>query len=250
MIQGRISVKPLIEQAEWHRTIVPALKHFLPDISEHPQAIFDALGKYSLVSQEEHSAQLLCRKTEAREQLTVDLAMSTDIFSGKPSPKSVDATLDTMSRATEAMSLDDEPPPIQFGYLHPAEDDANEPDGLDSPLGVRLLLKEWEVGCNPREYVYVDPYNSGQSAPVRAKKGHASVNTGRMSSQSQRPPQILATSTVAPLERMTAPSWEMAASQGALVEMETTAEMMASTQVLPGPYGGRAGKRKKRVGGF
>jgi hypothetical protein len=248
MMQGRISLKPLIEQAEWHRTIVPALKHFLPDISEHPQAIFDALGKYSIVSEEEHSAQLLRRETEARERLTVDLAMSTNIFSGKPFPTSVDANvdaLDTMSRATEAMTLDDEPPPIQFGYLQPIECDAE--DGLDSPLGVRLLLKEWEVGCNPREYVYVDPYNdSGQTAPVRAKKGDASVNTGRnaFSSQSQRPPQILATSMDP------GPSWKMgAASQGALVEMETTTELMASTQVLPGPYGGRT-KRKKRVGGF
>jgi hypothetical protein len=78
-----------------------------------------------------------------------------------------------------------------------------------SPLGVRLLLKEWELGSNPQEVTYVDPYNGAVQAnpSVRGtKKAHSlpSIGTGCNSppNQSQCLPLILTANYLAsPLVR-------------------------------------------------
>jgi len=125
---------------------------------------------------------VLTNQSDARDQLALDLALSTDICSPRPCVRHMKENLDaleTMSRATEAMSLADEPPPVHLGYLRSkpigttdshssAQSRTASPASqeLDSPMGVRLLLKEWEVGTDPREYTYDDPYNESNSDAV------------------------------------------------------------------------------------
>jgi hypothetical protein len=281
MTQGLITVEMLIKQASWHNSIISVLRHFLPDMSEQPQENFDALGSYGLTSSDERSAQSLRWESEAREQLALDLALSTHVFSTTPlklTESPIDA-FDTMSRAAEALSLADEPPPIDFHYLHPAEQVEESDESMDDKVGgapgVRLLLQEWKMGTGPQDYVYIDPYSDPDQLikPTRHVKARSSPGRHQPPSQSQRPPMILTATSGAPvtvtdMERRIVhggmsqgdPNTERylrsaAASQG-VTEYDTMAssqDYMASTQILPGPYGGRATKTKaakKRVSGF
>lgn len=95
------------------------------------------------------------RKLErfACQQLVLDLSLSSDIFSEKKfcQPRGTDHSIETM---TEALSLGAEPAPIEFGYLQPTVwrprsdeiENAIPMQQPDIPLGVRLLLQEWDAG--------------------------------------------------------------------------------------------------------
>ena len=202
------------------------------------------------------------------------------------------------------MSLGDlDPSPVQFSFLRPLvkddprgvpftdEDEANTLKAI-APLGVRLLLQEWDIGTDPYEYVYRDPYDETAQPPDRMqrpakpalpKDAPTIKETGPPAqTQIQRPPAI-ASSTITrgppPIaaSQPAAPRKPLVAarSHGSLVTGPQRAmpsgsqpqdaqsaglpppsqEFMASTQVLPGPHGGRpvpAKKKpvKKRVGGF
>jgi hypothetical protein len=128
------------------------------------------------------------RETEAREQLAVELALASDIFSpvsfqdtrssilGERQPQEEESATSMLAQLSLRQK---EPPPVKFGYLRPTLKDPGRhyrrPDSkaesqekeVEPPLGVRLLLSEWEVGTDPRDYVYVDPY--GQDANQLAK---------------------------------------------------------------------------------
>jgi hypothetical protein len=284
--QGRVPREMLIKEAGWHFNLEPVLRKFVPDISCDVESMVERLHKYDLILDECRSGSSLRRESEAREQLAVDLALSTDVFSALPFAKSKadlaeDDGLETMSRATEAMTLTETgPPPVQFGYLNPIahtardttdDDDASSTD-LELPPGVRLLLAEWEIGSDPGQFTYNDPYDDQQPAtsspiiPIPARK-----RAGKdQATQSQRPPLV---ATVAPpviADSRAALATAISASQptttGLLVRSQNEAESnlpsdahaaLANTQTVPGPYGGRltTGKKKmaagkKRVGGF
>ncbi|KZV97386.1 hypothetical protein EXIGLDRAFT_747149 [Exidia glandulosa HHB12029] len=125
------------------------------------------------------------------------------------------------------------------------------------PLGIRLLLSEWTVGTDPNAYTFRDPYGDGDDAddletdhedeplppPKRTTGKRQPTPTPTM------PPVILTAST---LRR-----------EGSLPLMTTGMSMGfgsqsqglgPSTQVVPGPFGGRpqVAKKpvKKRMGGF
>ncbi|KDQ61038.1 hypothetical protein JAAARDRAFT_204806 [Jaapia argillacea MUCL 33604] len=297
LVTGRIPQKELSRRAAWHHDITSILQRFTPQLSRTPQETFQNLEVYKLAADGRRPPASLRRETDAQEQLTVDLSLSTDVFSSRPfvtpSPPS-DDDVETMSRAAEAMSLvDGEPPPIQFGYLRPVHKAKaghyareNEIGITDAgmPQGVRLLLKEWDIGDNPQEYSYEDPYDVIAAAPGLARdrtqapssllpRGEKEPPAG-----TQRPPTIFATKSRAPPP--------IAASQSAMARLPVTVAqtqeapvsrplpnfgsqptitkpgtnmsqdmIIPSTQVLPGPFGGRPqpGKKKpakKRVGGF
>jgi len=187
-----------------------------------------------------------------------------------------------MSRAAEALSFSETgPPAVQFGHLNPiaqgsVDDDAST--DLELPPGVRLLLAEWEIGTDPDQFTYHDPYNDQQpvtSSPiVQIPMRKQRTGKDHQATQSQRPPLV---ATAAPsvivdsrAALTTAISTSQPAMAGLLVRSQNEAvseriadlpsdpqAAMASTQSVPGPYGGRlpTGKKKmaagkKRVGGF
>ncbi|KAH9077128.1 hypothetical protein EDB83DRAFT_2348347 [Lactarius deliciosus] len=289
LTQGRVPRETLINGAGWHFNLEPVLQMLVPDISCDVQSMVERLHKYDLVLDECRSGSSLRRESEAREQLAVDLALSTDVLSAQPFANSkADLTegdiFETMSRAAEAMTFSETgPPPVQFGHLSPiahntqdATDDAST--DLELQPGVRLLLAEWDIGTDPDQFTYHDPYDDQQPVtrspivpspmPKRAGKDQASIT------QTQRPPLVATTAPpVITDSRATLPT-VISASQpvmtGVLVGSRNEAESerasvlpsdpratMASTQSVPGPYGGRlpTGKKKtaagkKRVGGF
>lgn len=143
---------------------------------------------------------------------------------------------------------------------------------LDGPMGVQLLLKEWDVGTDPRDYTYADPYNDldhGTTTARRLRSPLQSPQTVALT-QSQRPPLVIASkpfvSQVVPFPAASKPGGILKPASGMpilrtgsqsivrdLTFNASQQDYMASTQILPGPHGGRQSTKKstkKRLGGF
>jgi hypothetical protein len=235
------------------------------------------------------------RETEACTQVSLDLALAAHILSPVPFIRKKpgleegidDDDLETMSRATEALSLaSTEPSPVNFGFLRPArptvlgyypkvdeENKVNEKEPLTS-IGTNLLLQEWVVGTDPRAYEYLDPYDVALSRQVNNRletRPRSLFGTSQATQPTQQPPAVMPSQPRAPpvfaskrplvplaavqsLGALAPPSDTQPVARAAPLQGETQ-EVYPSTQVLPGPFGGRPSivKRKpakKRVGGF
>ncbi|KAI0949968.1 hypothetical protein AcW1_006160 [Taiwanofungus camphoratus] len=303
LVQGRIPVGQLAQHSSWHHDISKFIYQFIPDLREDFKGKANILSQYDLASDTDRPAQSFRRESEAREQLLLDLSLSSDIFApqhvNKMAEASVDSAFETMSRAAKTMSLQDtEPPPPQFGFLRPV------PKGLTDyyanvtkdetaesfphstwPLGVRLLMQEWEIGADPYLFTYENPYNTtpGLVRPApRMAKDRTAVweHPGRDSAaQFQRPPAIVPATALAPPTIVPSQPLGFRRSLAAARSLDalgdehrpvlntdnklendarayaSSQDYMTSTQVLPGPHGGRlppVKKKlvKKRVGGF
>ncbi|KZT26395.1 hypothetical protein NEOLEDRAFT_1132445 [Neolentinus lepideus HHB14362 ss-1] len=290
LMQGRIPKKQLIDRMPWHTNIAPVLHHFDPETAgDKPEEVLERLHQHDLELIPDRPGPSYRLEAEAREQLTLDLALSSDIFSVNPfqKPRVEDDALEDMSRATESMSISvSEPPPVRFGYLRPVmkskmayysrEEQPKGPaiQGVELPIGARLLLQEWEVGEDPNDYLYRDPYDAG-AVHVKAAtrpKAPASVREVLFRSRpdAQRPPLIVPARTLAPsiptvqtiAKRPVTQSQDVAmpdlaaeTSQPMVAASQSQDIFMTNTQILPGPFGGRlpVGKKKtakKRMGGF
>jgi hypothetical protein len=241
----------------WSCDISPTLKHFVPETTQNIQDLTNFLSQFDLLNEGDRPYRSVQREVRAREQLALDLVLASNIYSSYPvaSSKQVDENLESMA---EALSLDNDAPPMQFGYLRPLKRDNGEEDkGSNGAVmgahGVRMLLKEWQVGADPKAFVYPGSFHEDGSAPLVAKAEIAISSV-------IRPPTVAASSTpTLPKPGLVAGGSRFVAfSQDAGAVAETMAdsqEVLASTQIVPGPYGGRSGlgKRKagkKRLGGF
>lgn len=250
--EGRLPMVSLESGALWHHNIAPTLTCLDGTLVSNIGELEELLHQYDLADGTDRSSTSVRLESTAREQLVLDMALSCDVFSSQSFSKSQDAgqALEVM---TEALSLEDEPPPVSFGYLRPVQKEPVEdgPEDFTSPLGVRLLLKDWDIGSDPEKYVYLDVYDgSTNSQPVRRMTHTQPTEISATPQVSQVPPQILP-STSAFLPRNTV---GFGSQQNLASGVPTwSQELVASTQVLPGAYGGRPGKKKggkKRVGGF
>ncbi|KAJ7367965.1 hypothetical protein DFH08DRAFT_829921 [Mycena albidolilacea] len=271
VLQGRVSAESLKKDAPWNYDLTNTLSKFDADVSPDIRTIAERLRRFDLKSGEERFASSLRRESEAREQLALDLTLSHHIYSPQPFSMKNDAN-DELESMTKTLSLEDEAPQMSFGYLRlNPKDDAHDAEKDLIPAGVRLLLKDWDVGTDLREFAYRDPYGEDPEdpAPLRTWKKQEAVPKERPVVDVQRPPPIVASSTsVNPfgagrrfmsqdpnLQYRPPP---IAGSQPVgrnvgLAEMSQDV-VMASTQVLPGAYGGRPAVKKKvakkRLGGF
>ncbi|KAI0064586.1 hypothetical protein BV25DRAFT_1800492 [Artomyces pyxidatus] len=311
--QGRVPRNELAAKVPWKCDILPILKKFDPDVSKDVHAMAQSLRTYDLAVDDYRSGPSLRREAEARDQLAVDLALSTDIYSAQPFRKPIDSqamkddAIETMPLVAETISpaKTDDPPPIQFSYLNPIPSvdhytrAGEAPESAAAPPGVRLLLREWAAGSDPDTYAYYDPYGDGarEPAPLAPRVSPRTRPTPAQSqapSQPQRPPLVVAarppvvavaqsrppvvaaTQVRLPVAAATQPRppaiassqplgdgpgalrWDTSLSMAAVDQRgfsPGSQELMASTQVVPGPFGGRlgVGKKKagkKRVGGF
>ncbi|EKM55190.1 uncharacterized protein PHACADRAFT_208714 [Phanerochaete carnosa HHB-10118-sp] len=284
LVQDRLPYEELAKRSEWHHDWTNTLRRFVPDISDSTQEMQDNFKRFDLLLDDYRPGPSLRTETEAREQLTLDLALAIDVYA----PHAVQAepdhflddALETMSRATEAMSIGiPEPPPVQFGFLRPAVREhygrLQEEKRREYPLGVRLLLNEWTVGTDPHEYQYHDPYDNSEpsAAPARAGKKTEKPSAAEVRTQPARMPPVIATAPMAPppiaasqpaRTRPTAQSQDASTfrtrSQPTQLppssqSSQSQETMFPSTQVLPGPFGGRPApvkkkSVKKRMGGF
>lgn len=267
--------------------LAPIIQPFVPDIIGNTQAVVDRLKTYNTTPDGDRTSESSVREADACEQLAMDLALSTDVYSGKgfskPSDNLEDA-METMSLAASVLSLDStEPPPVHFSFLSPFlkqianhyPDDDNSHAGDNPPeelmsLGVRLLVNEWTVGTDPKEYVYEDPYrDEKQTKPtplLQSRRSQTTLAATQSQIQSQRPPPVkvtpMAPPAVIPSQGVRRPAVQtqnfvMGFSQGDNGDDLGSSQphMIISTQIVPGPFGGRSAPVKKkavkkRVGGF
>lgn len=259
--------------------------------------------------------EVAARKMDASNLLALDLSLAADTFCSEPSSdkrrmlfssssstKILDAArpedaAEQLTAATGQLSLSQtEPPQVKFSYLKPVrmgirqksddpvEDDSRmdvegENKAPNMPLGVRLLLSDWELGSDPRMYEYVDPYGVDEALPTQTQTTRSSQPQSQRTrsqaqrpafgprtevlpaSQSQAPPAIIPSRT----QPSKPPTVGLARNQslGQIIGTQSQSQfepsssqmLMASTQVVPGPFGGRPGATKKkpvkkRIGGF
>ena len=260
--QGRLSADAI--KAPWHRSIALPLSRLDKGFQVDPKKWAEYLQQFDLPDARTMSDQAYRYQYTARQQLELDLALSTDVFSEMvPKPSNADQVLEVM---TEALSLSAEPPPVEFGYLRPLEKKHKSEEGKvgevleppDIPMGVRLLLKHWGSG-SPENYLYQDPYDNPESI---GRMNSPSVAPSFQDFVARRPPPVMA-SKQANVSTLPNPA-QVSQSQEAPPRHDLTfgntpfstqpnfaaSQDLVSTQVLPGPHGGRSVKKKKRLEGF
>lgn len=304
--QGRIPREQLVQRSPWHLDISSLVRRHVPELEEDSERTLENLTRYDLADGPDRTADSYRRESEARSQLALDLSLSTDIFAAHQPIKEATKTLDddmlSISLSTQAMSLAAlEPQPVQFEFLRPirktdSSSDVEDVEDADqevsrkwsdtpakeiTPLGVRLLLQEWELGTDPNQYVYHDPYDDPAEAPGPAPRRSgkeparkpSAGRTAAVPASTQRPPTIVpsAPHVVAATSQPTVTRKPLAAARSldtlsahpnngsqptnAWGAAPSSQEIMASTQVLPGPHGARPSVSrkkppKKRIGGF
>ncbi|KIL69831.1 hypothetical protein M378DRAFT_68631 [Amanita muscaria Koide BX008] len=251
LARGRISAEMLGKGSMWHHDISPVLRHHIPEATQNVQRLTDSLSQLDLNIGGNRTQGSIRREIRAREQLALDMVLASNIYSSHPFADSVQKSQDLES-LTEALSLNSDAPPIQFGYLRPIRQDVGAADDKDlgdvvtcSP-GIRLLLKEWTVGTDPKEYTSCET-----EGPEKTKTSVEDTATQK----TVQPPAIVKVDLIAPPpipRRAVTHSQPIGETTDGLADSQ---EIMASTQILPGPYGGRSvlSKKKpakKRTGGF
>ncbi|THH10775.1 hypothetical protein EW145_g1080 [Phellinidium pouzarii] len=304
--RGCIPADDVAKEAAWHMNIQETLSKISPDLFKATPVSVSAeeLDPYH-VSRDEVLPEADRRELEAREQLALDLTLAADIYSAtafrptvptetSPNDRADDSqeAAALLTQATEKLSLTQrEPPEILFAYHRPVIKDgkkyykehsaasasqeqdaqaADEGQGIKMPLGVRLLLSDWNIGDDPYKYEYVDPYDLDGSGVV-SQPSRTQSRTRRFSpiqwngpampTQSQVPPVIFSAKShvSTQLHVLTQRTAKARTQTHGFSQTETEPEfsqpVMANTQILPGPFGNRqaTGKKKhtkKRMGGI
>ena len=296
--QKKLPIDQLKAKSAWSTDVRGVLERIDSGTFEEDGGEFQYTQEYAL-QRDQLNPEARRRETEDLEQLNLDLALASTVFSGVPFKKAQsdedEETGALLSRVTQKMSISlSEPGPISFGYLQPIQKDYynfdkqqsithKEDKELTVPLGVRLLLSEWDVGADPKNYVFVDPYNLDEESLLpsnelrRNDRGRRNLSSSPEDAVptvfSQAPPTIVAAKTLTLSQPKPSgsdilhahhskayPSTQVAFSQTAFAqsypeEPNNSQPALPSTQILPGPFGGRqnlAKKKptKKRVGGF
>uniref|UniRef100_A0A8H7Y4I7 Uncharacterized protein n=1 Tax=Psilocybe cubensis TaxID=181762 RepID=A0A8H7Y4I7_PSICU len=265
--QGRLSAE--LVRSPWHRSISSVLRHLDPSFPSGPLQSMEYLQSFQPLDNACYSNKAREYAQDSCEQLTVDLALGSDIyFDDTIFNKAEAGVLEVM---TQALSIDGGPPPIRFGYLTPVEKnrsyyagESQISEGLRLPLGVRLLLNDWDSG-NPDDYIYKNPYAAAFLETKQLNQPATLEPTSSLPVKLQRPPQIMASNTVsaAPPEihkKLTLKSLSQDPYPPSINEFKNSQAstppqgLATSTQIMPGPHGGRPAPKKKppkkRLGGF
>lgn len=263
--------------ASWHYNINSTVKRLGLDFAGDIRSCTEALHRYDLIGDPERDARSVRWENDAREQLAVDLALSSDVFSDQPFSTYPHGSSE-LEAMTETLSLASEPPGIKFGYLRPVLKSAadhyqtrTEDNEVVFTSGVRVLLKDWAIGTDPqipsgKDHSHYTTRSNGGTLPLADEAVRKAV-------ASQRPPVIVASTADLPTQRNISrrgfirvedsrtprvPLRGFGESQPVLnvpEPLESSQDYMTSTQILPGPYGGRPSLEKKkiakkRLGGF
>ena len=257
----------------------------------------NGLQSHNLLLDDNRTKASLKLENDACEQLALDLGMSSHVYTSKPFSKPDPTPLEQaqtfedevadISLATGALSINvSGPPPVHFGFLTPVaagpvdrspsvgpeKSPTPQPGEADLiPLGVRLLVDEWKVGEDPKDYKYFDPYGDGLpnstepkrragngSAPARNAQSRPLETVPRLNPPTvvaARAPPLVAPSKAAVVREREKTPVRGGISQDSPLQAQGSSQdvLMVSTQVEPGKFGDRKTgpkKRQKRVGGF
>ena len=260
----------------------------------------NGLQSHNLLLDDNRTKESLKLENDACEQLALDLGMASHVYTSKRFSKpdttttppeqaqTFEEAVADMSLATGALSIGvSEPPSVHFGFLTPMiaspsdhspnfgpekQRSTSQPGEAEPiPLGVRLLMDEWKVGEDPKDYKYFDPYGDDTSSSTEPKHGFGNESLPVRNAQNQpidpaprlNPPTVVAVRAlplVAPSKITTVKEREKPLVRGGFTQdnpLQTQGSsqdvMMVNTQVEPGKFGDRKTgqkKRQKRVGGF
>ncbi|TFK30016.1 hypothetical protein FA15DRAFT_663336 [Coprinopsis marcescibilis] len=271
--QGRLDSQTLSKGVAWHAKLDEIVERLDRNLASDMDETGKNLARYEVADYEQRPVESLRLEKANREQLTLDLALSQDVYSNHPLIETfdVDHALETM---TEALTLGEEPPAVDFSFLKPSRRDhynrAEATKGIALGTATRLLLKEWDIGTNPDSYRYRNPYTAGNEIarePPPSKFAFPYPTPQSEPAPTPRPPQVVIGKTANPHDMfpksssqpqvqqpMAGGSQQLGAAPRWQDESQTQGAPMASTQVLPGVFGGRPAVKKKpakrRVGGF
>ncbi|OAX36678.1 hypothetical protein K503DRAFT_857848 [Rhizopogon vinicolor AM-OR11-026] len=283
LVRNDLPIQNIANGAAWCCDFKPFLSRIGLGRVDHWEDMRGRLKAFNLSYSIDAPELLVRQEEESQEQLIVDLVLSSMALSAQPvsvpAASTQESKLEFVSLATKALTLDDELPEIQPSYLRPRrklgvnhypdnfkdKDVAQDAQDVEfsTPLGVRLLLREWEVGTDTESYTYRDPYDTESGDPSQEQVFHnrAPVIAQTTSTSSQRPPLVVAGLVPRPPRIHAAHRhWETSNTQPEGPKLQTadipygnyaepsqaSQELMTSTQVLPGPHGGRPAPLNKR----
>ncbi|KAJ3725838.1 hypothetical protein C8R42DRAFT_419083 [Lentinula raphanica] len=259
LLQGRLPIQTLIDGASWSFNIASILKHFDESTAGDIGMIAERFRSFDLDRHPDDPVQASRRQNKAREQLALDLTLSKNIFSPR---KFIPSSQPVTSGHADGDSS------VHFHFLQPSprrqyySKEEQQDDVLVLPSGVGLLLQDWDIGSDPDKYIFTDISDIGADSNTQARsrdridRGYTEETPPKILLQSQVPPPIAAKPVAQPV---VLPSRLLGVeSQSQMTELAEaeSQNVMMSTQVLPGPFGGRPtaiGKKKagkKRLGGF
>ncbi|KAF5347883.1 hypothetical protein D9757_013420 [Collybiopsis confluens] len=250
--QGRFPVEEVRKGASWHSSIASVIGSLDETTVGDIRGITGRLHNFDLASSPSIPAPAMRRQDKDREQLALDLTLSKEIFSSTP-----------FLQSSGSDDAEESGPSIRFRYLQPVPKrdyySKEEQENSAFPLGVRLLLDEWDVGMDPEKYVFNETLGSDgetnmENKPHRGKKRENFRSPPSPLLQAQSLPAITALSSTQPT--LLPPRVVGVESRVTQCEEIESQSLMTNTQVLSGPFGGRpaAAKKssmvKKRMGGF
>ncbi|KAG7092545.1 hypothetical protein E1B28_008895 [Marasmius oreades] len=254
----------LRRNAQWHRDIGDTFIDISSLRADDIRSVTESFSAFDLSDHSEKQTQVNQRQMRAREELSLDLILAKDVFCHRYISPSVSG-LETMA----ALSLSEGPPPVSFSFLQPRPQvdhysrDERDPQ-IVMPPGVRLLLKEWEIGVDPEDAVFTNPYGE-QVLPNSPRKSNdtsvsppSSEHPEHTITQSQVPPMVLASSNLAPARQAMSKQFDPPQFHSQVLDSHTTPVesesqgVLVTTQTLAGPFESRTKKKpaKKRLGGF
>ncbi|KAJ3766614.1 mitochondrial carrier domain-containing protein [Lentinula raphanica] len=250
LLQGRLPIQTLIDGASWSFNIASILKHFDESTAGDIGMIAERFRSFDLDRHPDDPVQASRRQNKAREQLALDLTLSKNIFSPR---KFIPSSQPVTSGHADGDSS------VHFHFLQPSprrqyySKEEQQDDVLVLPSGVGLLLQDWDIGADPDKYIFTDISDIGADSNTQARsrdridRGYTEETPPKILLQSQVPPPIAAKPVAQPV---VLPSRLLGVeSQSQMTELAEaeSQNVMMSTQVLPGPFGGRPtaiGKKK------
>ncbi|CAE6435424.1 unnamed protein product [Rhizoctonia solani] len=166
------------ETVSWSYDLLKTQAHIWPGLSPTPTV--DDLLAFSVLDNASERASK--RDKEARQEIALDLALSTTVYSTvpfqpsrpklRPAPVARDND-DMLSVAASALTLEGiEPPHVQHVQPCPTKGLVDGKKGAEQrqSLVARLLASEWDPDSSPGDYEFHDPYNQDYDEAMPAWK--------------------------------------------------------------------------------
>ncbi|CAE6422751.1 unnamed protein product [Rhizoctonia solani] len=202
------------EAVSWSYDLSKTQAHIWPGLAPTPTA--DDLLAFSVLDNASESAAK--RDKEARQEIVLDLTLSTTVYSTAPfnpsRPKLLPAPVardndDMLSVAASALTLEGiEPPHVQHVQPCPTLGLVDGKQGAEQrqSLVARLLASEWDPDSSPADYEFHDPYNQDYDEGMPAWKLMAQTKAEKQSLEQAKLKFMSARATMAPVGSVALPS--------------------------------------------
>ncbi|CAE6521496.1 unnamed protein product [Rhizoctonia solani] len=227
------------EAVSWSYDLSRIQAHIWPALVPTPTA--DDLITFSVLDSVSENASK--RDREARQEIALDLALSTTVYSNIPfqpsRPRLPPAPVirdddDMLSVAASALTLEGiEPPHVQHVQPCPTQGLIDGKQGAEQrqSLVVRLLASEWDPDSSPSDYEFHDPYNQDYDEAMPAWKLMAQTMVDKQSLEQAKSRFLSSRTTIAPVRSVRLPSIQI--SRGKLPAIPNSAVVRRQVESQP-----------------